>query len=85
MSSLSEFSNKNLEQNDGGKQVYQNYEKISSLSHDEAHTMLQAEVLRQKQNGTFDFEALQKQVRALENYLPEKDYKNLLKLLQTLR
>ena len=38
-----------------------------------------------QQNGTFNYEALKRQVESLHGYLPEKDYQNLIKLLETLK
>lgn len=86
MSSLSEFSKSKLDKKEENiKNVYEEYDKIKNLSQSQAQSRLMSEVLRQKQNGTFNYEVLQAQVGALKGYLPEKDYKNLLKLLETLR
>ena len=82
MSSLSNFSKNRMEKDE---KICQEYEKVKDLSRDEAQVMLRAEVERQKQNGTFDFDALQRQVRSLESLMPQQDYQNLIKLLQTLK
>ena len=86
MSSLSEFSKTKLDKKEENiKNVYDEYDKIKNMSQSQAQIRLMSEVLRQKQNGTFNYEALQSQVMALKGYLPEKDYQNLIKLLQTLK
>lgn len=82
MSSLSNFSKNRMEKDE---KICQEYEKVKDLSRDEAQVMLRAEVEQQKQNGTFDFDALQRQVRSLESLMPQQDYQNLIKLLQTLK
>ncbi len=65
--------------------VLKQYENIKNMSQSEAQNQLFNEVLKQKQNGTFNFEGLSKQVESLKGYLPEKDYNNLKKLLESLR
>ena len=88
-STLSDFSkvelNKNKENTTTGKIVHEQYDKIKNLSQSEASSMLMNEVFRQKQNGTFDFEGLSRQVESLKGYLPEKDYQNLQRMLASLK
>lgn len=92
---LSGFSqtqiNKSKEQNFNEKvdiknsNVMDEYEKIKNFSQSEATSMLFNEVQKQKLNGSFDFQALSKQVESLQGYLSEIDYKNLKKMLESLR
>ena len=65
--------------------VVKEYDKIKNLSQEEAQKLLFNEVFRQKQNGTFNFEALSAQVEGLRGYLPEKDFQNLKRMLESLR
>lgn len=67
------------------KDVMQEYDKLKNLSHEEASAKLYQEVYKQKQNGTFDFENLSRQVEGLKSFLPEKDFANLKRILETLR
>ncbi len=99
--SLSGFGNRDIkrEQAQGNNQNFNNpnisssveqdvlkqYENIKNMSQGEAQNQLFNEVLKQKQNGTFNFEGLSQQVESLKGYLPEKDYTNLRKLLESLR
>ena len=43
------------------------------------------EVARQKQNGTFDYDALSKMIETLRGSLPENDYNNLKRILESLK
>ena len=90
--SLSGFGNKELKKENDIKKtnisqedVYNEYDKIKNMSQAEAQSQLFSEVLRQKQNGTFNFEALSNQVESLRGYLPEKDFQNLQRMLENLR
>lgn len=87
--SLSDFSNVNLNENKSQKMtqddVIKEYDKIKNLSQDEAKSQLMNEVFKQKQNGTFNFQNLSAQVDGLKGYLPEKDYQNLKRMLESLR
>ncbi len=65
--------------------VMSEYNKIKNLSQEEATAKLYQEVFKQKQNGSFDFNNLLSQVEGLRGYLPEKDFENLKRMLNTLR
>lgn len=85
---LSSFSKEKLQEHNNAIQeedIKNEYEKIKDLSQQEASNRLMQEVMRQKQNGSFDFDKLAQQVDALKGYLPQKDFESLQKLLQTLR
>lgn len=97
--SLSGFGDKEIKTKNVNAKTYENanlnsnlqddvlkqYENIKNMSQSEAQNQLFNEVLKQKQNGTFNFEGLANQVESLKGYLPEKDYINLQKLLESLR
>lgn len=73
------------EESNINKNVYDEYNKIKNLSEQEAQARLMNEVFKQKQNGSFDFEALSRQVEGLKGYLSEKDFVNLKRMLDNLR
>ena len=87
--SLSSFGDEKLEKEkvhiNEQDSIMQEYYKIKNLSQQEAQNQLFSEVLKQKQNGTFNFNALSQQVETLKNYLPEKDYQNLKRMLENLK
>ena len=83
--SASSKPNNDVNLNNINKDIMQEYDKIKDLSQEEASNRLYQEVFKQKQNGSFDFNALQNQVEGLKGYLPEKDYQNLKRILQTLK
>lgn len=82
---LSNFGKTNLQQANKKLDTFKQYSDIKNLTQKEADDMLTQEVKKQKQNGTFDFQKLQQQVDLLKEYLPEKDFLALQKLLQSLK
>ncbi len=78
--------NKDVQKNQVREEdVIREYDKIKNMSQNEAQNNLMAEVLNQKQNGTFDFQKLASQVESLKGYLPEKDFENLKGMLESLK
>ena len=87
---LSEFKSQgkqdnNMFQNDFDSNVMNEYNNIKNLSQEEASKKLYEEVFKQKQNGSFDFNQLVKQVDGLKGYLPEQDFQNIKRILDTLK
>lgn len=77
--------NKRVKDEEVQEDIYREYDKIKNMSESQAQSKLMEEVFKQKQNGTFDFNALANQVESLKGYLPEKDYLNLKGMLENLK
>ncbi len=87
MAKLSQFKNQeNKTQKMASQQDFQEkYNQYKDMSQQELNSTLFAEVARQKQNGTFDYNALANMVETLKFSLPPQDYNNLKRLLESLK
>lgn len=83
MAKLSEFHSTN--NNDNEEILKEKYNQFKNLSKEELNTQLYKEVARQKSSGTFNYEALSNMVENLRGVLPENDYKNIKRILETLK
>lgn len=88
MSRLSEFQPKK-ENNINGKnqeeELRQKYDHFKGMNQSQLNAQLYQEVARQKSAGTFDYASLSNMVEGMRGSLPENDYQNIKRILETLR
>lgn len=88
MAKLSEFEfnnkdnkNENVKEDD----IKERFDKYKNMSKEELNSQLLSEVARQKAVGSFDYNALSKMVENLRGTLPEQDFNNIKRILESLR
>lgn len=88
MGKLSEFefvkeqeNGKNVNEQD----IKQQFDKYKDMSKEELNSQLFNEVARQKAEGSFDYNKLAGMVESLKGTLPEQDYNNIKRILESLR
>lgn len=90
MSKLSDF--KSYTQNNDNKKksfseddLKQKYDTYKDMSKEELNSQLLKEVARQKSQGTFDYNTLSSMVEGLKGSLPENDFNNIKRILESLK
>ena len=83
------FSEYQSKQNEGKKEegyagVEKTYNELKGKSKDELSKMLEAEVKRQKQNGTFNKEGLLTAIEMLNGYVSQEQIEEMRKMLGSL-
>ena len=86
MSRLSEFQPRNeFKQKTQEEQLREKYDNYKNMDQSQLNNQLFQEVARQKSAGTFDYNALSNMVENLRGSLPQSDYENIKRILETLR
>lgn len=85
MGKLSEFKNEEKKYNTQEEELKEKYDKYKNMNKQELDAALLQEVARQKQNGSFDYNALEGMVESLRGSLPENDYNNIKRILESLK
>ena len=87
MSNFSSFCKENgkKSQNYENKDIKQTYEELKGLGEDELSQKLFEEVKKQKQEGTFDYEGLAKNLEMMKAFLPNETYLNMKNLLEKIK
>lgn len=85
MPKLSEFNFEKKEKTVNEEDVRGQFEKYKDMSKQELNYQLLSEVARQKSQGTFDYDKLSQMVEGLKGSLPEQDYNNIKRILESLR
>ncbi len=87
MSKLSQYKREDGERNgeDAQKELQNKYNTYKNMSKEQLNVQLMQEVARQKSSGSFDYEALSSMVETLKGALPEKDYQNVKRILESLK
>ena len=86
MARLSEFEFNENKKDYSNEEILRNkYDEFKGMGREELNNKLFEEVARQKQNGTFDYDALSKMIETLRGSLPENDYNNLKRILESLK
>ena len=61
------------------------YSKYKDFSQDDLFSTLMNEVAKQKENGTFDYVALENMVNSLEGTMPKENFENIKRILNRLK
>lgn len=61
------------------------YNELKDLPEDELSKKLMQEAAKQKQEGTFNYEALASMLTNIKGMVPDESYQNMLRILETLR
>lgn len=61
------------------------YNELKDLSHDDLSKKLIDEVARQKQNGTFNYNQILQTMEGLRGFMPQENYENMKRILDTLK
>ena len=86
MARLSKFEFNENKKDYSNEEILRNkYDEFKGMDREELNNKLFEEVARQKQNGTFDYDALSKMIETLRGSLPENDYNNLKRILESLK
>lgn len=88
MGRLSDFeiNNKNNQSKKVSEQdLRDKFDYYKNMNQQQLNSELFSEVARQKANGTFDFNKLSQMVESLRGSLPEQDYNNIKRILESLR
>lgn len=73
--------NKTINQQD----AYKKYEEYKDMSKPQLSQMLYEEVAKQKAEGSFDYNQLETMVDSLQGMLPNSDYQNIRRILESLK
>ncbi len=89
MSRLSEFQpnyeNKGNQNKSQEEELRNKYDQFQNMDRNQLNAQLYQEVARQKSAGTFDYPSLISMVEGLRGSLPEADYQNIKRILETLK
>ena len=89
MAKLSDFKNCNNncknESKLDEKTLNDIYSKYKDFSQDDLFSTLMNEVAKQKENGTFDYVALENMVNSLEGTMPKENFENIKRILNRLK
>ena len=85
MAKLSNFSSNNSQKNVNEKSLQDAYNKYKDLSQSELFSTLMSEVAKQKENGTFDYNALENMVNSMQNAMPKENFDNIKRILNRLK
>ncbi len=84
MGRLSQFENNNNEKTKEDE-IKEKFETFKGMNKNELNSELYKEVARQKSCGTFDYNKLSAMVDNLKGTLPEGDYNNIKRILESLK
>ncbi len=85
MAKLSNFNSSNSQKNVNEKSLQEAYDKYKDLPQSELFSTLMTEVAKQKENGTFDFNALENMVNGMQNTMPKENFENIKRILNRLK
>ena len=91
MPRLSDFNFNNTEKNSTSdnsnfeQDIYQKYNQYKDLSESELNRELLNEVARQKSNGSFDYNRLASMLESIRGALGEENYRNMKRILESLK
>ena len=86
MGKISDFNFSNQYPNDDiQKGLEEKYEGYKNMSQSQLNEELFKEVGRQKNSGTFDYEKLEKMVSSLQGMMPQENYENIKRILNSLK
>lgn len=86
MAKLSEFEFNNQKSDNVSEEELKNkFEQYKDMSKEQLNSQLFSEVARQKMEGSFDYEKLAGMVENLRGALPEQDYNNIKRILESLK
>lgn len=86
MGKLSDFQFNNFKQESIKEEdLRQKFDQYKDMSKQELNSQLFSEVARQKAEGSFDYEKLSGMVENLKGALPEQDYNNIKRILESLK
>ena len=85
MAKLSNFSSNNSQKNVNEKSLQDAYNKYKDLPQSELFSTLMSEVAKQKENGTFDYNALENMVNGMQNAMPKENFENIKRILNRLK
>ncbi len=85
MSKLSQFSNLPQNEKEAKEELNEKFNLYKDMNKQQLNEQLMQEVARQKQAGSFDFATLSNMVESLKSVLPETDYQNVKRILESLR
>lgn len=89
MTKLSNFkscnNNQKKENNIDQKTLEDIYSKYKDFSNDDLFSTLMNEVAKQKENGTFDYNALENMVNSLKGAMPDENFEKIKRILNRLK
>ena len=84
MGRLSDFQS-SKEEKVSEKDLREKFDEYKDMNKDQLSKQLFSEVAKQKAEGKFDFQQLSSMVENLKGMLPEQDYQNIKRILESLR
>ena len=60
------------------------YDNMKDMSQDELMERLKSEIKRQKNDGSFDYDALIGSLNAIKDFLPKENYDNMIRIIDGL-
>ena len=86
MAKLSQFDfNGKDKENVSEKDIRRKFDEYKDMNKQQLNSQLFSEVARQKAAGTFDYDKLAEMVEGLRGSLPEQDYNNIKRILESLK
>lgn len=88
MSKLSDFKNSNkekLKSNVSQAEIQDKFNQYKDMSKEQLNNQLLSEVAKQKMQGTFDYENLERMVNSLQGSLSNQEFENIKRLLESLK
>ena len=80
---LSQMAQESTQKN--SESIKATYENYKDMSQDELMKKLTKEINKQKNNGSFDYEALKKTIEKISIYLPKQTYQNILNIIENFK
>lgn len=65
--------------------IVRTYNNLKDLNGDQLSKMLFAEVAKQKDEGTFNYQSLITSIESIKSLIPQNTYENLKKLVESLK
>ena len=84
MAQFSKFKTKN-DNKESEQNIREKYDIYKDMSKTQLNQELFKEVARQKENGSFDYNALEGMVESLRGVMPQQDYENIRRMLESLK
>ncbi len=85
MGRLSDFQSTRTSGMSQEEELKQKYDSLKDMNKDQLNSELMREVARQKSSGSFDYNTLSNMVESLRGSLPQSDYENIKRILESLR
>ena len=85
MARFSQFTSSSKQEKVSSETIQERFDSYKNMSKQQLNDALLSEVAKQKQSGNFDYQQLKNMVDALQGVISQKDYQNVVELLESLK